>query len=391
MQLATVTLGHLVVDMNCGFLFPLIPLLVKRFGVELTSVTLLVGICGLIVNATQPVAGILTKKFSRHVFLLIAPLLAGLVACVGLTEDIWLFAGLAMVSHVAIGMFHPDGLMAAHVLSGTKEHIGIPIFMSGGFFGFSAGALASSLWVTNFGFDGIWLLTIPGVLIAALNILTGLHDKQLKTRTKEHITTSTKGDVNLWMLLILGILLAAEVTTYGMYLAADLKSKVGLEGVKWAGYTITIICLSAVAGSFLWGYLSSRFSSFALTALGQIACVPLYWFLVKSNIGWPMVLLGIATGLFFGGAFFPLIATTAQRSKKFSPSIRAGLIVGGSWGTGSLVASACGYLLDLKMTTEQIMLGMEITIALAAVIAMVMYCQERKVMKSAASQTKNDV
>ena len=126
-------------------------------------------------------------------------------------------------------------------------------------------------------------------------------------------------------------------------------------------------------------------SRFALIAIGQAACGPLYLLAVTAGSGPALVALSIPTGLFAGGAFFPLIATAARRSPQLTPNLRAGLIVGGVWGGGSIVAITCGQLTRFGITARQILLAMAGTIAASAALALMLYIREKRRRRSTQS------
>ena len=330
------TLGHLVVDMYGGFLLPLIPVLRDRLDVKLSSLTVVTGLCGIAVNGIQPLAGMLSPRLSRPALLIAAPVLAAMLALIGVPGDLLALGALAVVGHLGIGIFHPDGLMAAHAISGSREHLGVPIFLSGGFLGWSLGTLLATQWVDRYSFDGFWILALPGLLVLVLFVMTGLCRR--------------------------GVAHAVGETC----------------GIKWGGYCLSVLGISGVLDSLVWGYLSARVSPFALIAIGQLACAPLYVLLVWAPSGPALVALSVPAGLCTGGAFFPILAMVARRSRGFTPGVRAGLIVGGSWGCGSLVASACGYLTDLDVTAGEILMFPVPMILASSALALVLYLRERQ-------------
>ncbi len=372
-QLASLTLGHLLVDMYGGFLFPMIPVLVRHMGVRLSVVTTLIGIGGLLVNGIQPVAGIISPKFQRPHFLLLGPLLAVCITLVGLTSDYWLVLILVLVGNIGIGIFHPDGLMNAHMLSGSKAHLGVPIFMSGGFLGFSLGSLVSAQWLGRCGFDGFWLLALPGLAVLVLLAVVGFQDKH----RQPNAVSEVKAEVNFLLLMVLGIAIATQVSVFFMFASVDLTGRFGEQGLRWGGLTLAVIGLASTGGSFIWGFFSARFSAFGLLALGQLVCMPLYWLLCRADSLAGLLVLAVPTGLCFGSAFFPLIATAARSAKGMTPTLRAGLIVGGSWGIGSLIAMGCGCLTDYGITSHQILLAMLSVIGLNSALAGWVYLRKR--------------
>jgi len=376
-RLAVLTLEHLVVDMYGGFLLPLIPVLVLRLEVKLSAMTALTGACYIVVNGIQPLAGWLSPRLRGPTLLLVGPLLAGMVALIGTTSSFWVVACLAMIGHTGIGVFHPDGLMAAQAISGSREHLGVPIFLSGGFFGWSVGALLSAQWVNRWGFDGFWVLALLGAGAVGLLVLAGLHRKDGVAPRRSRDAAGDGDGPHFGLLMALGIGMTSAVTVLFTFLGVDLYARFGSEGVRWAGISLASIGVSGTLGSFLWGYLSARRSPFALIALGQFAAVPLYLLLINVPTGPPLLALSILTGPCLGGAFFPVVATLSRRSRELTPGLRAGLIIGGTWGVASLVMMACGWATDFDVTPRQILLAVPAMLLSTAVLALVAHAVKK--------------
>ena len=388
LQLGVLSIAHLVVDMYAGFLFPLIPALERHLGVATFALTALGSVCMLLVNAIQPIAGALTPRFRRPVFLLAAPGLAICLVLIGLTHSYWVFVALVLVGYIGVGIFHPDGLMAAHVVSGSREHLGVPIFMSGGFFGFNLGALLCTTWVYYFDFAYFWVLGIPAVVVLVLYYLTNLHSGEIKVRGESTAQIKFHG-INFWWLLFLGVLIAIPPSICCMFINIDMAERFGRAGERWGGYCIALIGLGSVVGSFGWGYLSKRISTFLLIAVGQILSMPVYWILINSGMTTGKLVAAVLTGAFFGGALFPLIATTARRARQLTPSMRVGFIVGGTWGTAALVILFCGFFQDppewlgetfrsCQLSAHTILLLAETVLAMTVVTGFGIYRASRK-------------
>ena len=251
------TLGHLVVDMYGGFLLPLIPVLRDRLDVKLSSLTVVTGLCGIAVNGIQPLAGMLSPRLSRPALLIAAPVLAAMLALIGVPGDLLALGALAVVGHLGIGIFHPDGLMAAHAISGSREHLGVPIFLSGGFLGWSLGTLLATQWVDRYSFDGFWILALPGLLVLVLFVMTGLCRRGVAHAVGE--TGGSAGDGPAFgMLLVLGIVMVSAIMVLYTFLTVDLEARMGPCGIKWGGYCLSVLGISGVLGSLVWGYLSAR-------------------------------------------------------------------------------------------------------------------------------------
>jgi len=377
LQLLVLMLAHLTVDMYGGFLMPLIPALRDRLDVRLSAMTALAGTCGILVNAIQPFAGMISPVFRRPLLMMLGPVLAICMALIGTTQSFWVVAVLVLAGHVGIGVFHPDGLMAAHSVSGAKEHLGVPVFLSGGFFGFSLGAIVSTHWVSGPGFGSFWMLGLPGLVIPMLYAATGLNAR-LTYESHEPSRGRPADGVAFGWLLLLGTLMASTVCVLYTFLNVTLEARFGRPAIAWGGTAIALTGLCGALGSYGWGYLSARVSLFGLIAAGQLLYVPLYLRIVAADSRTSLIAASIPAGLVMGGAFFPLVAMAARRARGLTPGLRAGLIVGGSWGGGSIVAIVCGFLTDHGVTATAVLRGMTVAILTTAAVAAALWLTHRR-------------
>ena len=384
-QLVVLTLAHFFVDMSGGFLMPLIPVLRKHVGTELWVMTVLTGVCGVLVNGIQPLVGMITPLLRRPMFLLAGPVLAMAMALIGTTHSFWLVFLFAVVGKIGIGAFHPDALMAAHAISGSKEHLVIPVFLSGGYFGWSFGALISTQWQHCFGFRGFWLLGAPGLLFVAAFVLTGLHKEEIKQRG--HAVNGDPGarGTNFALLFSLASVMITAIVVLFTFLNVELDVRFGKDGVTWGGRALAVLGLSSVFGSYFWGYMSKRVSPMLLVAVGQFMAAGVYPVLIGAGSPERLVVLSLPAGLCMGMAFFPVIVTVARRSRGLTPALRAGLIIGGTWGVASVAAMVCGYLTRHGVAVRSILRAMEWPILASAVMALLIYLAERR--RKAVSQS----
>jgi hypothetical protein len=148
--------------------------------------------------------------------------------------------------------------------------------------------------------------------------------------------------------------------------------------VAWGGTALAILGLSGMFGSYLWGYLSARVSAFVLILAAQLACAPLYLLLLRADSAAGLALLSFPTGLCMGGALFPLLATASRRSRQLTPGLRAGVIVGGTWGLASLLPMGCGWLTDYGVTVGQLLHAAVFLILGSAALSLVIHLSARR-------------
>ncbi len=386
--LACLTAGHMFVDMCGGLFVPLIPLLAIRLDTDKADVVMLAGVCGIVVNAVQPLASCVPSRLRQGRFVLLALLMAAAAPLIGLTSSFLVLAVLAATAHVGIGLFHPDALMAAQNLSGSRDHLGVPTFLSGGFFGFCLAGIVSTQWVKAFGFGTLWILAIPGVALAAMVVILRLHRQSPEDPAPlptDSAARSTDAGANgaacrppFWLLFALSVSLATSVLVFYTFCSIYMAGRFGREtGVLWAGGVLTAMGLSSMMASFLWGHLSQKVSPFILIAGGQLFCFPLYFSMFTVSECWHVLAASALAGVVMGGAFFPVVATISRNARGMTQSLRAGFIVGGSWGAASLVVILCSYLIRHKATASDVLIGAAVTIPVSLGLALVLYFTEK--------------
>ena len=347
-SLLILALSHLVVDLYVGLLMPILPALEGRMNVSFAALAGLVGVCGIVVNLIQPLAAKVAKRFPRQLFLIVGPAISGALALMGVIDSYQALIILAIVSVVGTGIFHPDGVIAAHIASGEHEHVGVPIFLSGGFFGFSLGAIISSQWFMHFGFSGYWLLGLPGVICAILIFIirrrinhselsesTVIRQKKKTPEVHFHIITI----VTLTSFLVTPV--AVLYTIYSKYLEILYGSEVAVE---WSGLVIATLGLSGAAGSYMWGWFSKRISRFLLAAVTQLLAIGIYLIFIFTAPGPLLIICTLFLGVLWGSSIFPVIATAAKSARGLTPTERAGWVVGGSWGFAGLFQVLFGVI-----------------------------------------------
>ncbi|MHC4717729.1 MAG: MFS transporter, partial [Planctomycetota bacterium] len=233
-RLAVITCGHLVVDMYGGFLPPLIPVLREHLGVKLSAMTTLAGVCMVVVNGIQPLTGLAPQASGRW-GLLIGPVLAMALALLGVSRDFAVVAALAVVGYAGVGLYHPRGLLTAHALSGSRENVGVPIFLSGGFFGVSLAGVVSTQWVSRFGLGSFWVLAAAGVGVAALCGGAGLHRRVAQVGRHDAAAPRASSAPHFGLIFALGVVMVSTTCVLLVFLNEDLTSRWGPEGIRWGG------------------------------------------------------------------------------------------------------------------------------------------------------------
>jgi FSR family fosmidomycin resistance protein-like MFS transporter len=376
-RLGVLALGHLIVDMYGGFFAPLIPVLVRTGRGRIAALTTLLAVAGVLINGIQPVAGLILHRFRAPYLLVIGPLLAAATPFLALAPSYGLLAAAILVGAVGTGMFHPEGLLAAHAVSGDDAHIGVPVFLSGGYFGYSLGALVATQWVVRFGLETMYVLAAPVVVLMVLYLLAGVTRAGDGRETQPEVTVDPRAP-HFYVLMVLGALLASASVFLYSFMTIHLEAVMGARGLEVGGVVLFIIGSTSAFASFLWGYLTKRYSAFGLIALAQLACAPVAAVFLFATTAAGVIALSAVLGPLLG--FFPIAASMARRARGLTPGLRSGLIIGGSWLLASLPLRPFGALIDRGVPVRTVLLSSVGAIAAAGLLSAGLYFRSRRVV-----------
>jgi len=344
-RILVLTMLHFAVDFYGGVLTPLAePTLTTHLGATLGTVLLLLGIGGIVANASQPLSAAVLPRKGLAPLLVITPLVASLAACIGLTHSLVAVTAMIMVSFVAIGVFHPEGVIAAQSVSGSRQGLGTAMFLSGGFLGYTLGAWSSAAWATRWGLSGLWLLAAPGVISAVAAWALGLH--RLSGQDHAEPPPHIRHQIPFPLVFVLSALLGTSVSLVAYFITPFLVRRFGPEAQFWGGTEILAFGLAGAAGSYLWGHWSENRGRCRFIAVTQIAALPFLYLLL--NVATPRMapVWGGLLGFTMGSAF-PLVVVLGRGAPGEASRLRTGLLIGGGWGVGSLIVIAGGKWVDL--------------------------------------------
>lgn len=376
-QLGALTLGHFFTDLFGGFLTPLLPSLVGHLHTSPAMMGLIAGVAGITMNTVQPFAGVIIHRFRLPVFLWLGPLFAAGFALMGVTHSPLELAVLVFFASLGVGIFHPSALLGAHVAVGKQDRIGIPIFLSGGAFGVATGAILATQWVNKFGYGHMWWLALAGATLFLLLFLpTGILRLDIHQPLPER-TEEPGLRLPFSVLMLMGSLLAINITVFLTYLPMHLNDVLGRHALYWEGFSLSLFSIIGALSSYLWGAVSRRVNIFHLLALGQGASALTLFWLLHARQPIEILLLSALAGFFGANALFPLTTMLARHAIGLTPGLRAGLIIGGCWGIGALGTVLGAGLLHLGWSSSRVVMLTVPLCLLTGIIAVAagLYCR----------------
>lgn len=355
------TCGHGAVDSYVGLLAALTPGVAELLSVPIGHVVMLVGVTGLISNLSQPFAGLIMQRRNLSGVLWVAVLVSALPLLIGFVPNFWWLCVIVVSGSLGTGFYHPEGVLSAHDVTGSKAYLGIPLFMAGGV-AICSIMIPLSIWISErWGFKALLWLVLPGLLVA-LNLLVSYRRQRkehpsvvLRPRSKR-ITKVTAGHMSYWPLLTLGCCFCICAGLLNAIVTSHYELRFGESTRHEAGFVLMIIGVFTSAASFGWSWLSKKKSFYLLALITQILAVPL--FVLMANLptaGWGIA-LAFPLALVSPASLHPVGVMLARNAAGLSQSMRTSLMVGGTYGASAVAVMVAGVLLDRGVESRWIVM-----------------------------------
>jgi FSR family fosmidomycin resistance protein-like MFS transporter len=343
-----VAAAHFFNDIYMGFLTPLYPILMDKFGLSLSLVGAVSMAAALASALSQPFFGILFDRFGASASLYLAPLLTGLlVSALGIAPSFTVFLVLLCLGCLGSAAFHPKGASVTPSLSGGHAEVGMAVFSAGGNLGFAAGPAVIAYFISVWGFRATPILAVPAALVAgSLALLLPVDELRKRAALSARVSlrglTANRGDLTVLLRLVfinfcLNVGVRGLSTFLPVYMAQH-GSPVTSIGALFTG----MLALGALASVFV-STLSRRTGKRSLILVSAAVGAPLA---VAGCLLFPSpsavaLIVAAGTALTFSN---PLLILMAQTHSGGSPAMGSSLIMGLSWGLAGLAMVPLGTL-----------------------------------------------
>jgi MFS transporter, FSR family, fosmidomycin resistance protein len=357
-----VATGHFFNDIYMGFLTPLYPIVMQKFGLSLSLVGAVSMVAALASALSQPFFGMLFDRFGVTASLYLAPLLTGvLVSCVAVAPGYPLFLLLLFFGCLGSAAFHPKGASITPSLSGSHLEVGMAVFSAGGNIGFAAGPALFAFFISAWGLRSTPFLAIPAAFVAGTLFLL-LPARELKMRAARAARVSWRSlfanrhDLGILVRLVfVNFCLTVAVRGLSTFLPVYM-AKMAVP-VTTIGVLFTVMLACGAAVSIFVSSLSRRTGKRVLILVSVVGGVPLAvagYLLFPSALG-SILIVAAGTVLTFSN---PLLILLAQKHSGGSPAMASSLIMGLSWGLAGLAMVPMGALGEaVGMTTMMIVVA----------------------------------
>jgi MFS transporter, FSR family, fosmidomycin resistance protein len=346
-----VAAAHFINDIYMGFLTPLYPLVMRKFGLSLSMVGVISMVAAMASALSQPLFGMLFDRFGVTASLYLAPLLTGLlVSCMGVAPSYPVFLLLLFCGCLGSAAFHPKGASVTPTLSGGHRELGMAIFSAGGNIGFAAGPATIAFFIALWGLGAMPVLAVPAAAVA-LTLFLLLPARELARRTARTKRVSwrellaNREDRSVLLRLVL-INFSLTVSVRGLSTFLPVYMAQASIPVITIGILFTVmLAIGAVASIFV-SALSRRTGKRVLVLASLVGGVPLAvaGYLLFPSVAGKVLIICAGTVLTFTN---PLLILMAQKHSGDSPAMASSLIMGFSWGLAGLFMVPLGGIGEL--------------------------------------------
>lgn len=346
-RLGLLTAGHFLSDFYVNFLPVLLPLLITRLHLSLTTSGMVVMIFSLASNIVQPLFGYYVDKTGQTRLVLAVFTVGGAAALLGFAGNLTITIFLLILTGLSSALFHPLGsALVAAVTAPPQRNLAMSIFIGTGNFGFALAPMAVVYFMLHYGDAALPWLIIPGLVLTTAYFAAGLHHAMPVTTHDSDLTAHDH-----WYesrdLLLLNLVMAlrswAQVAV-PMYLPVLLAA--AGQPATLAGTMITVFLLGGAIGGLAGGYAGDRWGKKRCIFCALALCVPvLHVFLKQSNITW----LSWLTLFISGGALQATLPSSIVWAQEIIPrhaAMASGMMLGLAFGLGGLGTAVTGAMAD---------------------------------------------
>lgn len=340
------TFAHLFNDFYAGFLIPLLSYFQISLHLTITQVSVLPTVLAVFGSILQPVFGFLGDRFDKKHFFVVSGVLCSAIflSSICFAPNFIVLALMLMIGASGVAAFHPNGAASVAALSDNKSTFVMSIFLMVGCVGLAGAPFVITLIVSLHGFSKLWLLSLPGIILALILIkmpgIPGNQDNNTSLSDLKVLFARTSRP--LWIMFLIMFMRSIVVTSFISFMSILFTEK-GISMQK-GGIAISIFLISGSIGGLIGGYLADRINRKIIIVCSSIfACPLLLWFLNSSGT-LSIVLLGASGMVIFAATAINVLIV--QRLCPNMASAVSGISMGLVWGSAGLMLPIIGYIAD---------------------------------------------
>lgn len=347
-KVLTISSAHFLHDVYSSFLAPLLPLLLKKYGFDL-SVASWLSLIQRIPSLFSIVLGTFAHKIPWRPIIILAPLVTAISgSLLGAAPNILLLGILLFTIGMSSAVFHVPAPVMIKIFAGNRTGKGMSFYMLGGESARMLGPLLIVSAVSWWGLEGTWRLAVPAIVAAVILSLT------MEKVPYETIDTEDKGKLK-WkntlqkysgFFVALTIYMLFRSVMRGVLSTFLPTYMVGLKGnsLLFGAFSLSILQATAVVGTFVAGSISDKIGRFNTLLILAIVSPFLMFLFVWSGPALQLISL-----LFLGfvlAASTPVLLALVQEQGSNQPALMNGSFTTINFLTGALSVLAAGYIGD---------------------------------------------
>ena len=347
-NVALLTVGHLVTDINQGALPAILPFLIAEHHLSYQAAAGLVFALSVSSSIAQPLFGLYSDRMSKPWLIPIGVFLAGIgLSTLGLTTEYWLWFATVTLSGIGVAAYHPEGARLMNDVAGENRATAMSVFGIGGTLGIALGPIFITSFLLRFGMKGTLVLAFP-VTVMAILLISKFAVLSSFSAHSTHKMSKISFQLEEWnpFLRLTGGVICRSIIFFAFNTFIPLYW-IGVHHQSKAagGVALTILLSSGVVGQLLGGRLADRYSDRAV---------------IKLSFGWlilPLVLFAMGPGVTFStlllipigiGVSMPYSAMVVlgQRYLPCRVALSSGVTLGLTVSAGGMIVPLLGRLAD---------------------------------------------
>lgn len=359
--LLLVAAGHFIIDFYLEILPPLMPTIMDKIGFSMTLAGLLFTVNSIASSWSQPLFGYLGDRYRWKYVLPVSILwIAVLMGSVGAAHTFPLLLFITTMAGLGSAVYHPIGSVAAASFSSEYRGFVTSAYVTVGILGSAMAPLAAIKVKEWGGLEGLYVIAVPGIILAVLlalqirsHSMEDVGEKEVSAAAEESDDKGGDSPISafkdisgmrwLFLLMVIMSLRAWAIRAFTVFIPTYYFN-LGMEEV-FGARVLSMFLFSQGVGGIAGGLCADRIGrkqTIFYTCALSIAF--LLGFFYSSGI---LSLVFLWAGGAALNSAFPVSVVFAQEVNPNNQNFASGVMIGLTFGIGGLGALFTGSLTDL--------------------------------------------
>ncbi len=365
-KLVTLMLGHFTVDSYVGVIPVLYPVLIGKFHLTLAGVGLISLAYSGMAAISQPLFGLLADRFGTRLTGLTLAWTAVTFSLVGFIDSFPLLLGLACLSGLGSGAFHPLGALdVRQVLPVWRRSLGMSVYVTAGTVGLALGPLIGVVVFGLFGPHGTGFLVVG--VASGVYLLWRMRGNVRTIAAAARPPGGAARAVPVFALAaVIGVMMSRSWTVQVFQAFTPTWYRDLGYGPSFYGPLATTLVLASAVGTVGCGSLADRFGRRNVILATLVLTLPAIALYTLYPGPWAF-LTAILIG-FLAASTAPLLLLMAQQLMVDRAGLASGLVMGLGFVTGAVGVPINGAIADAVGLQKSLMTHL-VLVAVTLVVA----------------------